>query len=48
MQERHLTPFDRFLSGVTDALRTVAVPAGRSARENPAEGVDETDLDARA
>ena len=48
MQERHLTPFDRFLSGVTDALRTVAVPAGRSARENPAEGVDETDLDVRA
>ena len=48
MQERHLTPLDRFLSGVNDALRTVAVPAGRSARENPAEGVDETDLDARA
>ena len=48
MQERHLTPLDRFLSGVTDALRTIAVPAGRSARENPAEGVDETDLDARA
>ncbi len=48
MQERHLTPLDRFLSGVNDALRTVAVPAGRSARANPAEGVDETDLDARA
>jgi ubiquinone biosynthesis monooxygenase Coq7 len=48
MQERHLTPLDRFLSGVNDALRTVAVPAGRAARENPAQGVDETDLDARA
>ena len=48
MQERHLTPLDRFLSGVNDALRTVAVPAGRSARENPAAGVEETDLSARA
>jgi ubiquinone biosynthesis monooxygenase Coq7 len=48
MQERHLTPLDRFLSGVNDALRTVAVPAGRPARENPAEGVDETELSARA
>lgn len=48
MQERHLTPLDRFLSGVNDALRTIAVPAARSARENPAAGIDETDLDARA
>ena len=48
MQERHLTPLDRFLSGVNDALRTVAVPAGRPARENPAEGVDQTELSARA
>jgi ubiquinone biosynthesis monooxygenase Coq7 len=48
MQERHLTPLDRFLSGVNDALRTVAVPAGRSARENPADGVHETELSARA
>ena len=48
MHERQLTPLDRFLSGVNDALRTVAVPAGRPTRENPAEGVDETDLDTRA
>jgi len=48
MQERHLTPLDRFLSGVNDALRTVAVPSARSARENPAAGVAEADLDARA
>ncbi len=48
MQERHLTPLDRFLSGVNDALRTVAVSAGRPARENPAAGVAETDLDTRA
>jgi ubiquinone biosynthesis monooxygenase Coq7 len=48
MQDRHLTPLDRFLSGINDALKTVAVPAGRSARKNPAEGIDEADLDARA
>jgi ubiquinone biosynthesis monooxygenase Coq7 len=48
MQERQLTPLDRFLSGVNDALRTVAVPDSRSARENPAKGIDETDLDTRA
>lgn len=48
MQERQLTPLDRFLSGVNDALRTVAVPAGRPARENPAEGIDEADLNTRA
>lgn len=48
MQERRLTPIDRLLSGVTDALRTVAVPAARSARENPAAGIKDTDLDERA
>jgi len=48
MHERQLTPLDRFLSGVNDALRTVAVPAGRSTRQSPAEGVAETDLSTRA
>jgi ubiquinone biosynthesis monooxygenase Coq7 len=48
MQERHLTPFDRFLSGVSDALQTIAVPANRSSRESPAAGIEDVDLDARA
>jgi ubiquinone biosynthesis monooxygenase Coq7 len=48
MRERHLTPFDRFLSGVSDALQTIAVPANRSSRESPAAGIEDVDLDARA
>ena len=44
MQERALTPLDKLLSGLTTALKTVAAPAGRPARPNPAEGVAETDL----
>jgi ubiquinone biosynthesis monooxygenase Coq7 len=48
MNERQLTPLDRFLSGVNDALRTVAVPAGRSTRDNPAQGIAESDLSDRA
>lgn len=39
MHERHLTPLDRFLAGIGDALRTVAAPAGRPLRQNPADGV---------
>ena len=48
MHERKLSPLDRFLSGVSDALQTIAVPASRSSRENPAAGIDDVDLDARA
>jgi ubiquinone biosynthesis monooxygenase Coq7 len=48
MHERQLTPLDRFLSGVNDALRTVAVPAGRSTRQNPAKDVAESNLSTRA
>jgi ubiquinone biosynthesis monooxygenase Coq7 len=48
MQERQLTPLDRFLSGINDALRTVAVPAGRSTRQSPAASLAEADLSARA
>jgi ubiquinone biosynthesis monooxygenase Coq7 len=48
MHERNLTPLDRFLSGLGDALKTVGAPAGRAARENPSEGVPETDLSDRA
>lgn len=44
MQERALTPLDKLLSGLNTALRTVAAPAGRPARPNPAEGVAATEL----
>lgn len=44
MQERHLTPLDRLLASANNALRTIAAPAGRPARGNPATGIDETDL----
>ena len=48
MHERRLSPLDRFLAGVSDALQTIAVPANRSSRENPAAGMDDVELDARA
>ena len=44
MQERRLTPLDRLLAGANNALRTIAAPAGRPARKNPAGDIDETDL----
>jgi len=44
MQARRLTPLDRLLASANNALRTVAAPAGRSARPNPAEGIDENEL----
>jgi ubiquinone biosynthesis monooxygenase Coq7 len=44
MQERQLTPLDRLLVGANNALRTIAAPAGRPARENPATDIAETDL----
>ena len=47
MDERQLTPIDRFLAGVNDALQTIAVPASRAARPNPAADIDEGELDAR-
>jgi len=46
--ERNLSAIDRFLSGVSDALQTITVPATRASRDNPAEGIDESDLDERA
>ena len=45
MRDRALTPLDRLLSGLNNALRTVATPAGRPARHYPAQGVTESDLD---
>lgn len=47
MRGRSLTPLDRLLVGANNALRTVSAPAGRPARENPAEGLDEASLDIR-
>lgn len=36
------------MSGVSDALQTIAVPASRSSRENPAADIEDVDLNARA
>jgi ubiquinone biosynthesis monooxygenase Coq7 len=45
MYERQLTPLDRLLASANNALRTVAAPAGRSARPNPAQHIIDADLD---
>ena len=47
MEQRSLTPLDRLLAGVNNALRTVSTPAGRPARPYPAADVDESELDDR-
>lgn len=47
MNMRQLTPIDRLLASANNALRTVAAPAGRSARPNPAANIIDADLDAR-
>lgn len=47
MRDRALTPLDRLLAGLNNALRTVATPAGRPARPYPAQGVTETALEDR-
>ena len=44
MQDRLLTPLDRLLAGANNALRTVATPAGRPARVNPAVDISDADL----
>ncbi len=46
MHTRQLTPLDRLLASANNALRTVASPAGRSARRYPAEGMEDANLDA--
>ena len=48
MHERRLTPLDRLLAGINDALSAVAVPANRAAREYPAADIDDVELGARA
>ncbi len=44
MLERSLSPIDKLLVSANNALRTVATPAGKTARENPAANVAENDL----
>lgn len=46
MNSRRLTPLDRLIASANNALRTVAAPAGHSARKNPAENILDTDLNA--
>ncbi len=48
MLERQLSPIDRLLISANNALRTVAAPAGRTARPVPSAGVEEGNLDASA
>jgi len=43
---RELSPIDRLLAGADNALRTVAAPAGRAARDNPATPIEESNLSA--
>jgi ubiquinone biosynthesis monooxygenase Coq7 len=47
MEQRRFSPLDKLLVGVNNALRTVAAPAGRPARRNPAENIEDADLDAK-
>jgi ubiquinone biosynthesis monooxygenase Coq7 len=44
MHDRTLTPLDRFLAGIGDALRTMISPVGRPTRDNPADSIAESDL----
>lgn len=46
MYERNLSTIDRLLAGADAALRTVAVPAARYTRKNPAGDLQESALDA--
>jgi ubiquinone biosynthesis monooxygenase Coq7 len=44
MNKRQLTPLDRLLASANNALRTVATPAGHSARANPAANIIDAEL----
>ncbi len=44
MQDRTLTPLDRLLAGANNALRTIAAPAGRPTRKNPAADISDAEL----
>ena len=47
MEKRQLTPLDRLLASANNALRTVAAPAGHTARPNPARHIVDADLSER-
>jgi ubiquinone biosynthesis monooxygenase Coq7 len=47
MEHRLFSQLDKLLIGANNALRTVAAPAGRPYRENPARNVADTELDAK-
>ncbi len=47
MEKRQLSALDKMLASAGNALRTVAAPAGRAARKNPAAEIDHVDLDAK-
>ncbi len=47
VNNRELSPVDRLLASANNALRTVATPAGRSTRGNPAEDVPDAALTER-
>jgi ubiquinone biosynthesis monooxygenase Coq7 len=46
MEDRHLTPIDRIIAGVDNALRIVNSSPTRAARPNPAAGISDTELTA--
>ena len=47
MEQRQLSPLDKFLAGANNALRTIAAPAGRPARETPSSGIEDSELNAQ-
>lgn len=47
MKIRQLSPLDKLLASATNALRTVAAPAGRASRRNPSTGIEDAKLDAK-
>ena len=47
MEQRLFSQLDKLLIGANNALRTVAAPAGRPHRENPAQNIADTELDAK-
>lgn len=47
MQSRNITQLDKFLISANNALRTLAAPAGRPARDNPAGNIPDAELDAK-
>ncbi len=47
MKGRQVSALDKILIAANNALRTVAAPAGRPARRNPAHGIADADLDAK-